>query len=119
MSTDLARETAKGCAGRLRGFLAGEDEDMREQFGGDYGTGAADWCGDSVLDVRRVYGYDGRLAEVELLVGFGGPNIWAVFDGRGCEFRVSWYCDPVTEWVECADLSADMLELFDTWNVTR
>ena len=119
MSTDLARETAAGYAGRLRAFLEGEDEDMREEFGDDYGMSATDWCGDSVLDVRRVYGFDGRLAAVELLVGFGGPNVWAVFDGRGCEFRVSWYCDPVTEWVECPDLSADTLELFDTWMVTQ
>jgi len=124
MSTDMAREQAIGTAQRLRDYLAGTDQDSidlyREETDNEddaYEISASNWCGDGILDVKRTYSSSRELDSVELLVGFGGPNIWATFNGRGCEIKVTWYCEPVYEWVDCPEFSTEMLELFDDWEV--
>jgi len=125
MSAETAAEVAKGAAENLRKYLAVEwDADTLaewvEAHGEDVepGADAYDWAS-SALDVKRTYGSDGELCAVELLVGFGGPNLWATFDGQGCEFRATWYSAPAIEWVGCDVFSTEMLEVFDTWSIDR
>jgi hypothetical protein len=101
MSTESATEQAEAVIENLRNF----DGDVM------------DWL-EGTLDVRRTYSSDKALRSVNLLVGFGGPNIWVEFDGHSATVEVTWYCEPVTRWVECPELSEQVLELFDNWAVT-
>jgi len=108
MTTEMAKGVANGAALSLRAYLDGA-----------VAVSADDWCGESILDVKRTYNNSGELCAVELLIGFGGPNVWATFNGQGCEIKASWYCEPVYEWVDCEEFSTEMLELFDNWVVRQ
>lgn len=78
-----------------------------------------DWLNGGVLDVKRTYNSAGELDSVELLVGFGGPNVWLTFDGQGVEARVAWHSEPETSYRACLDLSSEVLELFDDWSIRK
>lgn len=74
---------------------------------------------EGTLDIRRTYASDGTLYSVSLLLAFGGPNVWATFNGRGADVAADWYSDVVHVWSDCPTLSADVLDAFNDWNVTR
>lgn len=42
-------------------------------------VGAYEWLKDA-LDIRYIVGQDGKLISGQVLVAFGGPNIWVNFD---------------------------------------
>ncbi len=123
--TDTSAATvAKGVADRLREYIAGNDQDAIETWVANYGEpvenyapSALDWAAD-VLDVKRTYMNDGELSSVELLVGFGGPNVWTTFNGQGCEIKATWWSEPAYEWVSCEEFSTEMLDAFDNWTIS-
>lgn len=109
MSTDMARAQAQGIVSNLQELEAqgfGEESSYESVY--DYLEG-------QILDVRYTVNSDRELVAVELLTGFGGPNIWETFR-RGSddvEVRVSWYCDPVTEVAHVPALAGDVWSVFE------
>jgi hypothetical protein len=97
MSTDSAREYAEGIAEGLR-----EDtlDDPYEYL-------------DSVLDYELTYTSQKELKSVRLLVSFGGPNAWVIFDGTSATVQASWYSDMVEVYVPEAPLSDPIFEYFE------
>jgi hypothetical protein len=97
MSIESAREYAKGLADNLR-------EDTTED--------AYEWM-ECMLDYEVTYNSQKQLVSVRVLVTFGGPNAWIVFDGKHATVQASWYSDMVEEFVPDVPLSAMVLEWFD------
>jgi hypothetical protein len=148
MTTDSARETAKSIAATLTAWpYTCEHKDSAAVtchacesswcetcdptpsalchtcHGRGYSTAEIDtdcyaWL-EGTLDVRRTFNSDGTLYSVALLLTFGGPNVWGTFTANGCDVAADWYSDVVHVWADCPTLSADILDIFNDWNVTR
>jgi len=97
MSTDSAREYAEGIAEGLR-----EDTDIDAY---DYLEG--------ILDYELTFTSQRDLKSVRLLVSFGGPNAWIIFDGTSATVQASWYSDMVEVYVPEAPLSDPIFEYFE------
>lgn len=97
MSTDSAREYAEGIAEGLR-----EDADIDVY---DYLEG--------ILDYELTFTSQRDLKSVRLLVTFGGPNAWIVFDGTNATVQASWYSDTVEVYVPNAPLSGPVFDYFE------
>jgi hypothetical protein len=96
VSIESAREYAQGLADTLR-------EDAPEDIG--------EWL-EGILDYDLTYGSDRQLRSVRLLVTFGGPNAWIIFDGRNATVQASWYSDMVEVNVYDAPLSGPVFDYF-------
>ncbi len=59
-------------------------EDLGEDFDENEHTGAYDWLSD-VLDIRYIVNKDNEFISAQVLVAFGGPNIWVNFDTKTVE----------------------------------
>lgn len=105
MESSEVKAMAVDHAERVAGLVFDDSEDL------------FDWL-EGVLDVKRTFDRAGGLDSVELLVGFGGPNVWYTFDGRGVEVRVAWCSDPEYAYRECAVVSGEVLSMFDNWSVS-
>ncbi len=96
MSIESAREYANGLAENLR-------EDAPEDVG--------EWL-EGILDYEVTYNSQRDLVSVRVLVTFGGPNAWILFDGRHATVQASWYSDVVEVFVPDAPLSAPVFDYF-------
>lgn len=56
-------------------------EDLGEDFDENEHTGAYDWLSD-VLDIRYIVNKENEFISAQVLVAFGGPNIWVNFDTK-------------------------------------
>lgn len=90
------------------------DADDAEAYGIDWGYEEGDlmtghhWLED-VMDYRYLLNNDGELIKVELLVAFGGPNIWVHIwhDGTG-SVEGYWWDDRAT-----ANFDCDAMDIFE------
>lgn len=96
MSIDSAREYANGLADNLR-------EEMTEDIG--------EWL-EGILDYEVTYNSQRDLVSVRVLVSFGGPNAWIVFDGMDARVQASWWSDMVEVYVPRAPLSGPVFDYF-------
>ena len=96
MSNDSAMEYAQGLADNLRD---GDTPDVWEYL-------------ESVLDYQYTRDSRGDLVSVRVLVSFGGPNAWIVFDGDGALVEASWYSDVQRVYVSDVELSGLVLDYF-------
>jgi len=96
MSVDMARDYANDLADTLR-------TDSPDDIG--------EWM-EGVLDYQVTYNSHRELVSVRVLVGFGGPNVWIVFDGDDARVQVSWWSDMVEVYVPRAPLSGPVFDYF-------
>ncbi len=96
MSTDSAREYAEGIAEGLR---EGTDIDAYDYL-------------EDILDYELTFTSSRDLKSVRLLVTFGGPNAWVIFDGTSATVQASWYSDMVDVYVPDAPLSGPVFDYF-------
>ena len=59
-------------------------EDLGDDFDENEHTGAYDWLSD-VLDIRYIVNKENEFISAQVLVAFGGPNIWVNFDTKTVE----------------------------------
>lgn len=71
-------------------YAAMRREDLGEDFDEDEHTGAYDWLSD-VLDIRYIVNSNNEFISAQVLVAFGGPNIWVNFDTKTVEGY--WWSD--------------------------
>ena len=100
MSKESAQEYAQGLADSLREYVIPEDFDGV----GEYLEG--------ILDYQVTYNSQRDLVSVRVLVTFGGPNAWILFDGRHATVQASWYSDVVEVFVPDAPLSGPVFDYF-------
>jgi hypothetical protein len=96
MSIESAREYANGLADNLR-------EDAPDDIG--------EWL-DGILDYQVTYSSQRELVSVRVLVAFGGPTAWVVFDGEDARVQATWYSDMVEVYVPRAPLSGPVFDYF-------
>jgi hypothetical protein len=96
MSIESAREYANGLAENLR-------EDAPEDVG--------EWL-EGILDYQVTYNSQRDLVSVRVLVTFGGPNAWIVFDGDHATVQAAWYSDVVEVFVPDVELSGLVFDYF-------
>lgn len=65
-------------------YAAMRREDLGEDFDENEHTGAYDWLSD-VLDIRYIVNKENEFISAQVLVAFGGPNIWVNFDTKTVE----------------------------------
>lgn len=76
LTTDTAREWAAGM---------GLDDDSIDDY--DFGAHL-----EGLLDYRTLRDSQGGILEIHLLVAFGGPNMWEIFNADGdVEKKLSWW----------------------------
>jgi hypothetical protein len=97
MSEASAQEYAEGLAENLR-------EDAPDDIG--------EWL-EGILDYQVTYNSQRELVSVRVLVAFGGPNAWIVFDGRHATVQASWYSEVVEVFVPDVELSGLVFDHFD------
>jgi hypothetical protein len=103
MSKESAQEYAQGLAETLR------DNPPDDMF---------DWL-EGILDYQLTYSSQRDLISVRVLVAFGGPNAWIVFDGDHATVQAAWYSDMVEVFVPDVPLSAMVLEYFEEVSLDR
>ena len=107
MATGTAQNYSKDVAKGIEGQYAEDGFDVYEWLEG-------------VLDVRRTYGSNGELYSVDLLVTFGGPTTWlTVRDSDYVDVETSWYSGPATASAYVPGFGAEVLEVFDSWQITH
>ena len=96
MSIESAREYANDLAAGLR-------EDTPDDIG--------EWL-EGILDYQVTYNSQRELVSVRVLVAFGGPTAWIVFDGDNATVQAHWYSDVVEVYVPRAPLSGPVFDYF-------
>lgn len=99
MSEQSAREYANGLAENLRTETIDTVPDIGEYLEG-------------ILDFQVTYSSQRELVSVRVLVAFGGPTAWVVFDGEHATVQAHWYSDTVEVFVPNAPLSGPVFDYF-------
>tara|TARA_B100001094_G_scaffold330938_1_gene397583 strand:- start:20120 stop:20596 length:477 start_codon:yes stop_codon:yes gene_type:complete len=81
------------------------------------------WIENQVLEMKwftkNSFDSDPMITSVELLVGFGGPNVWIILDvvtdsAWNCEVKVKWWGDDVTRLIKSDVLHRHVKDLVES-----
>lgn len=114
MSTELAEKQAESQAETIR-----EDVEAGHPFGVDEDgnkVSAFDFLSD-VLDITYRIGSDRSYKSAEILIGFGGPNVW--IDTADRVVRVAWWSPPVERSLPAAFIDALDEAVEELWEMDR
>lgn len=109
MTTQTAQEQADSLAKSLElleGIGFGENAEYADPY--EYLEG-------QILDINYTLNAKKELISAQLLVGFGGPNIWETYrvDGSEIEIKCTWYSEPAYAYAKAPELAAEIWQVLE------